>query len=97
MRDLEAEFGAPGGIERQAIVIFDLDGFKVYNDTFGHLAGDQLLARLGARLRLAVGESGHAYRLGGDEFCVVLPTREGASRWDWPRRTRRSASTATAS
>ncbi|MFN8176188.1 MAG: diguanylate cyclase [Solirubrobacteraceae bacterium] len=78
MRELEDEFAAPGGIGRQAIVIFDLDGFKAYNDTFGHLAGDQLLARLGARLRLAVGEGGRAYRLGGDEFCVVLPAREGS-------------------
>lgn len=78
MRDLDEEFGAPGGIARQALVIFDLDGFKAYNDSFGHLAGDALLARLGARLRLAVGEDGRAYRLGGDEFCVVMHAKEGS-------------------
>ncbi len=52
--------------------MFDLDGFKVYNDRFGHLAGDTLLAYLGARLRDSVEGSGSAYRPGGDEFCVVF-------------------------
>ena len=56
----------------QTLTIFDLDGFKAYNDTFGHLAGDQLLARVGRRLRESVASHGLAYRLGGDEFCVLL-------------------------
>jgi diguanylate cyclase (GGDEF)-like protein len=51
---------------------FDLNGFKQYNDSFGHVAGDTLLARLGERLRRTVGPFGGAYRLGGDEFCVLL-------------------------
>ncbi|MDQ6834755.1 MAG: diguanylate cyclase [Actinomycetota bacterium] len=55
------------------LMMFDLDGFKGYNDTFGHLAGDALLAHLGGRLASAVAPQGTAYRLGGDEFCVVLP------------------------
>ena len=54
------------------LVMFDLDGFKLYNDRFGHIAGDSLLALLGLRLRESVGEAGAAYRLGGDEFCVLL-------------------------
>jgi diguanylate cyclase (GGDEF)-like protein len=54
------------------LMLFDLDGFKAYNDTFGHPAGDALLTRLGAKLRHAVATRGHAYRLGGDEFCAVL-------------------------
>jgi PAS domain S-box-containing protein/diguanylate cyclase (GGDEF)-like protein len=53
-----------------AIGIFDLDGFKAYNDVFGHPAGDTLLARLGRRLSDAMGGQGTAYRMGGDEFCV---------------------------
>ena len=53
-------------------IMFDLDGFKSYNDTFGHPAGDALLARLGRRLAEAIPD-GAAYRLGGDEFCVVAP------------------------
>ena len=56
-----------------AVAIFDLDGFKQYNDTFGHPAGDSLLARLGGRLSDAVADSGRAYRIGGDEFCVLAP------------------------
>jgi two-component system, cell cycle response regulator len=54
------------------LVMFDLDGFKLYNDRFGHLAGDTLLVHLGHRLRAAVGPAGSAYRPGGDEFCVLL-------------------------
>jgi diguanylate cyclase (GGDEF)-like protein len=53
------------------LMMFDLDGFKTYNDTFGHSAGDALLARLGAQLATAA-THGEAYRLGGDEFCVLL-------------------------
>lgn len=54
------------------LAFFDLDGFKLYNDTFGHAAGDALLQRLGHRLAAAVGDAGRAYRLGGDEFCALL-------------------------
>lgn len=53
------------------LAIFDLNGFKQYNDTFGHAAGDALLARLGARLSAAVAGLGSAYRMGGDEFCML--------------------------
>jgi two-component system, cell cycle response regulator len=52
--------------------LYDLNGFKLYNDSFGHLAGDALLARLGGNLSQFVGGRGHAYRMGGDEFCIVV-------------------------
>ncbi|MGO9321609.1 MAG: HD domain-containing phosphohydrolase [Solirubrobacteraceae bacterium] len=57
---------------------FDLNGFKDYNDSFGHIAGDSLLARLGGRLRDAVEPHGAVYRLGGDEFCALIaaPTED---------------------
>jgi two-component system cell cycle response regulator len=54
------------------LALFDLDGFKYYNDSFGHEAGDALLARLGDGLRRHVGGRGHAYRVGGDEFCALI-------------------------
>ena len=54
------------------LVVFDLDGFKLYNDSFGHLAGDTLLSHLGDRLAAAVAGTGEAFRLGGDEFCVLI-------------------------
>ena len=53
------------------LTLLDLDGFKHYNDTFGHPAGDQLLTRLGGRLRDLMAGCGTAYRMGGDEFCVL--------------------------
>jgi diguanylate cyclase (GGDEF)-like protein len=55
-----------------SLVFLDLNGFKRYNDTYGHPAGDALLIRLGRALRDALGDDGTAYRVGGDEFCVVL-------------------------
>jgi diguanylate cyclase (GGDEF)-like protein len=58
--------------EPLVLLLFDLDGFKTYNDTFGHLAGDALLARLGGKLAAAVAPYGDAYRLGGDEFCALV-------------------------
>ena len=55
------------------LVLFDLDGFKSYNDAFGHPAGDVLLQRLGQRLAASAAElGGRAFRPGGDEFCIVL-------------------------
>jgi diguanylate cyclase (GGDEF)-like protein len=58
------------------LMLFDLDGFKAYNDTFGHQAGDALLRRLGHALAQTVAPAGTAYRLGGDEFCVLAPAGE---------------------
>jgi diguanylate cyclase (GGDEF)-like protein len=58
------------------LALFDLDGFKLYNDTFGHPAGDELLTRLGRRLEAAVAGSGRAFRMGGDEFCAVVALGE---------------------
>ncbi len=57
------------------LALIDLDGFKLYNDTFGHGAGDELLVQLAAVLIRSLGPLGHAYRLGGDEFCVVARCR----------------------
>jgi len=54
------------------LILFDLNGFKRYNDSFGHPAGDELLVRLGQGLNAAVGDAGAAYRIGGDEFCVLV-------------------------
>ena len=55
----------------RTLVLFDLDGFKAYNDAFGHPAGDALLTRLATRLGQATAPH-PAYRVGGDEFCVLI-------------------------
>jgi diguanylate cyclase (GGDEF)-like protein len=70
LRDLDEELGRVRDGGSALLVIYDLDGFKGYNDTFGHPAGDALLARLGGKLAATVSD-GRAYRLGGDEFCVL--------------------------
>jgi len=56
------------------LALFDLNGFKHYNDTYGHPAGDRMLRAVGGRLREVVEMAGGAaYRVGGDEFGVLLP------------------------
>jgi two-component system cell cycle response regulator len=72
MAELELQVELATAASPCALLLFDLDGFKEYNDAFGHPAGDGLLVRLAARLAEAVGPSGHAYRLGGDEFCALV-------------------------
>jgi diguanylate cyclase (GGDEF)-like protein len=57
------------------LALFDLDGFKHYNDTFGHPAGDILLARLGGNLRAYFGNRARVFRMGGDEFCALFEPR----------------------
>jgi diguanylate cyclase (GGDEF)-like protein len=60
------------------LALFDLDGFKHYNDTFGHPAGDALLVRLGGNLSACLELRGTAYRMGGDEFCVLIEPGDDA-------------------
>ena len=74
--DLNAKLNAQSPA---VLILLDLDGFKGYNDAFGHPAGDALLARLAKKLAAAVAGDGDVYRIGGDEFCV-LGTVEPAHR-----------------
>jgi diguanylate cyclase len=62
-----------------ALLLIDLDRFKEINDAFGHHCGDLLLRALAPRLRDAVGDSGTAARIGGDEFGVLLPRADATS------------------
>jgi diguanylate cyclase (GGDEF)-like protein len=72
MENLElAASRPPAAGSLRLLVMFDLDGFKAYNDSFGHPAGDALLTRLGHRLAAFAAPHGTAYRLGGDEFCLL--------------------------
>jgi diguanylate cyclase (GGDEF)-like protein len=71
---------AKRGARPFAVLMFDLDGFKKVNDTWGHAAGDQVLRQVAARARECVRASDTIGRLGGDEFLAILPetTLDGA-------------------
>ena len=74
--DLEAALDTGAA---HTLVMLDLNGFKTYNDSYGHGAGDVLLSRLGDTLAAALRGRGEAYRMGGDEFCVLA---EGVTAMD---------------
>jgi two-component system, cell cycle response regulator len=70
--DLDEVMADASEADPRLLVIYDLNGFKLYNDSFGHPAGDSLLARLGRNLAATVAPWGKAYRMGGDEFCALM-------------------------
>ncbi|HEU4702548.1 MAG TPA: HD domain-containing phosphohydrolase [Conexibacter sp.] len=71
LADLQQGIATASSARPLLLALFDLDGFKTYNDTFGHPAGDALLIRLARRLGDELGDAATAYRVGGDEFCVL--------------------------
>ncbi|HAY38511.1 MAG TPA: diguanylate cyclase response regulator, partial [Desulfobacteraceae bacterium] len=56
-----------------ALLLADIDNFKVYNDTYGHLEGDKVLVRIGQIIRSCLRTMDSAFRYGGEEFTVILP------------------------
>jgi GGDEF domain-containing protein len=61
------------GQEDLSVLMIDVDNFKLLNDTLGHAAGDEMLRKIGEVIRSSVRDYDSAYRIGGDEFVVVLP------------------------
>jgi diguanylate cyclase (GGDEF)-like protein/PAS domain S-box-containing protein len=55
------------------ILLLDLDRFKAFNDTYGHVEGDNLLSQLGQVIKRCLRETDSAYRYGGEEFTIILP------------------------
>lgn len=58
--------------EKVAVLFFDVDDFKFINDTYGHLYGDECLKNIGDAILAVYRSKGDCYRIGGDEFCVIL-------------------------
>jgi diguanylate cyclase (GGDEF)-like protein len=55
------------------LLLLDLDNFKAFNDTYGHVEGDQVLSRIGRVVKRCLRETDFAYRYGGEEFTIILP------------------------
>ena len=60
-----------------SLLLMDVDDFKQYNDTYGHLEGDRVLAKLGEVIQGCLRTNDSGYRYGGDEFTVILPVTRG--------------------
>jgi len=56
-----------------SIIILDLDSFKMFNDNYGHLAGDKVLKQMGGIIKSTIRSTDQAFRYGGDEFAILLP------------------------
>ena len=60
-----------------SLLLLDVDNFKNYNDTYGHLKGDKVLAKMGEIIVMCLRKTDSAYRYGGEEFTVILPETDG--------------------
>ena len=69
---------AKRNLHRVAVMLLDLDNFKIINDTDGHSAGDRVLITIAERLRSLIRETDTLSRLGGDEFVILLPVNGDA-------------------
>ena len=76
-RACEQELARDG--QRSLMLMLDVDGLKKYNDTHGHPQGDELLLSLAQALSAIAGTDGLTGRVGGDEFCYLLPLAQDAS------------------
>ena len=60
-----------------ALLLLDIDNFKLYNDSYGHLEGDKVMIRLGQIIKSCLRTMDSGYRYGGEEFTVILPETKG--------------------
>lgn len=71
---LKTELRRSASLNRQlSLIMLDLDNFKTYNDTYGHLTGDKLLAQVGQIIHHSIRTIDLAARYGGEEFSIILP------------------------
>ncbi|MFH2012318.1 MAG: diguanylate cyclase [Pseudomonadota bacterium] len=73
-RQLKMEMNRADRYEQPlALILLDIDNFKAFNDTYGHVEGDQVLSRLGQVVKRCLRQADSAYRYGGEEFVIILP------------------------
>lgn len=71
-----------------SLLLLDIDNFKDFNDTYGHLEGDVILVRLGRIIKSCLRKMDTAYRYGGEEFTIILPGTHGEEAWTVAERLR---------
>ncbi|MCE5196359.1 MAG: GGDEF domain-containing protein [Negativicutes bacterium] len=76
--DMSQRQKQPDASKSLAVAVFDMDNLKQSNDNFGHLAGDELICGFAACIQNVFQDYGTAYRIGGDEFAVILELQERA-------------------
>ncbi len=77
-KQLEVEIGRCSRYGHSlSLLLLDIDNFKMYNDSYGHLEGDKVLIRLGQIIKSCLRTMDSAYRYGGEEFTVILPETKG--------------------
>ena len=76
-----------------SIIILDIDKFKTFNDTYGHIAGDKVLECLAQAIKLGIRSEDIASRFGGEEFTVLLPDSDSKAAWIVAERLRNSVTT----
>jgi len=88
---LEVEIDRSNRYDRPiALVLLDVDHFKNYNDSYGHLEGDKILFSFGKVIKKCLRKMDSAYRYGGEEFTVILPETDGAEAVTVAQRIRKS-------
>ncbi len=73
-----------------SLIVMDIDKFKHFNDTYGHLAGDEVIIEISKALKLSLREGDILSRFGGEEFTVLLPDSESEEAWKTAERIRKT-------
>jgi len=61
--------------QKMCLILADIDHFKSFNDTYGHLFGDTVIKAIARRIQLSCRDGIHAYRFGGEEFALIVPNK----------------------